>query len=89
MTTLIELEPTVTVAENLLEFVALEGDVANTCKKAIAGKNYKEFISSLLSSPDALFGNHSSADVINIFNIVSHLLSTQVAPDWPRACARP
>ena len=80
MTTLIELEPTVTVAENLLEFVALEGDVANTCKKAIAGKNYKEFISSLLSSPDALFGNHSSADVINIFNIVSHLLSTQVAP---------
>jgi translation initiation factor 3 subunit M len=88
MTTLLELEPTATVAKSLLDFVKTDAAVVDACKNALkensGNGNYIKFVSSLLSKPDVLFQQDDQNDVLSIFNIVSHLVCTRV-PDGEQA----
>ena len=78
MSSLVELEETVDIAKKLLDFVDVKDDNINAqCTTALKGENYRDFINVLMTS-GALFDKADSTDVENIFNIISHMLRTNV-----------
>ena len=78
MSSLVELEETVDIAKKLLDFVDVKDENINAqCTAALKGENYRDFINVLVSS-GALFDKADSTDVENIFNIISHMLRTNV-----------
>ncbi len=81
MSSLVELEETSQIGKKLLSFVNVGDDaIKKQCKEALKKKQYNTFIGVLVSS-NALFNKPDSTDVENIFNIISHMLRSNVSQD--------